>query len=126
MWTDTLISEEWLRSAVGLLVRVVECGAALVIFAAAALAFVRLGRLVLGRAASSGAGTGLTPVRLSFARLLALGLEFQLAADLLRTAVAPTFPQIGQLAAVAAIRTALNYFLGRELRDEAAHEARAK
>ncbi len=124
MWIDTLISEEWLRSAVGLLVRVVECGAALVIFAAAALAFARLGRVALGRGASSGAG--LTPVRLSFARLLALGLEFQLAADLLRTAVAPTFPQIGQLAAVAAIRTALNYFLSRELRDEAAHEARMK
>lgn len=124
MWIDTLISEEWLRSAVGLLVRVVECGAALVIFAAAALAFARLARVVLGR--GGGAGAGLTPVRLSFARLVALGLEFQLAADLLRTAVAPTFPQIGQLAAVAAIRTALNYFLGRELRDEAAHEARAK
>jgi uncharacterized membrane protein len=30
------------------------------------------------------------------------------AVDILRTAVAPTFAEIGQLAAIAAIRTALN------------------
>ncbi|MEX0790058.1 MAG: DUF1622 domain-containing protein, partial [Actinomycetota bacterium] len=60
----------------------------------------------------------LVPVRLGLARMLALGLEFQLAADLLRTSVAPSFEAIGQLAAVAAIRTALNYFLDREIRME--------
>jgi len=59
-----------------------------------------------------------TPVRLDLGRFLALGLEFQLASDLLRTAVAPSFSEIGKLAAVAAIRTALNYFLGREIKEE--------
>ena len=44
-------------------------------------------------------------VRLGLGRYLALGLEFQLASDVLRTAVAPTLREIGELAAVAAIRT---------------------
>jgi uncharacterized membrane protein len=63
-------------------------------------------------------------VRLDLGRFLALGLEFQLASDLLRTAVSPTFQEIGKLAAVAAIRTALNYFLSHEIkteREEAIH-----
>lgn len=47
-----------------------------------------------------------------------MALEFQLAADILATAVAPSWNQIGKLAAVAAIRTALNYFLSREMAQE--------
>jgi uncharacterized membrane protein len=50
-------------------------------------------------------------VRLSLGRWLALGLEFALAADILRTAVAPTWRDIGQLAAIAVLRTGLNYSL---------------
>ena len=42
---------------------------------------------------------------------LLLGLEFELAADIVRSAIAPTWTDIGQLAAIAAIRTFLNYFL---------------
>jgi len=38
-----------------------------------------------------------------------------LAADILATAIAPTWDEIGKLAAIAALRTALNYFLEREL-----------
>ena len=58
-------------------------------------------------------------VRLSLGRWLALGLEFALAADILRTAVAPTWRDIGQLAAIAVLRTGLNYGLEREIaRDE--------
>lgn len=49
-----------------------------------------------------------------------LGLEFQLAADVLKTAVSPTWEQLGLLAAVATIRTALNYFLTREIAEERA------
>lgn len=70
-------------------------------------------------AVANDAGT-FTAVRLTFARYLALGLEFQLAADILSTAVAPSWDQIGKLAAIAVIRTGLNYFLMRELRDHAA------
>lgn len=58
------------------------------------------------------------PVRLAFARYLAMALEFQLAADILSTAVAPSWDQLGKLAAVAVIRTGLNFFLMREMREE--------
>ena len=58
-------------------------------------------------------------VRLKLGRWLALALEFELAADILRTAVAPTWNEIGQLAAIAVLRTALNFFLQQEI-DKAA------
>ena len=54
-------------------------------------------------------------VRLLLARYLALALEFQLASDVISTAIAPTWERIGKLAAIAVIRTGLNYFLMREL-----------
>ena len=57
-------------------------------------------------------------VRLSLGRWLALGLEFALAADILRTAVAPTWRDIGQLAAIAVLRTGLNYSLELEIARE--------
>ena len=57
-------------------------------------------------------------LRLLFARYLSLALEFQLASDIIGTAMSPTWMEIGELAAIATIRTALNYFLSREMRDE--------
>jgi uncharacterized membrane protein len=70
------------------------------------------------RARLSGQRVRFNAVRLMLARYLALGLEFQLAADVVDTAISPDWLHIGQLAAIAAIRTALNYFLGREMREE--------
>jgi uncharacterized membrane protein len=61
--------------------------------------------------------------RLTLARYLALALEFQLGADILSTAVAPSWDQIGKLGAIAVIRTLLNYFLMREMREERANIA---
>lgn len=57
-------------------------------------------------------------IRLSLARYLALALEFQLGADILSTAFDPTADQIGKLAAIAVIRTGLNYFLSKEMQEE--------
>ncbi len=64
-----------------------------------------------------------TALRLVLARYLALALEFQLGADILSTAVAPTWNEIGQLGAIAIIRTALNYFLSKEMKEEQATQA---
>jgi uncharacterized membrane protein len=50
-----------------------------------------------------------------FGTWLLLGLEFELAADIIRTAISPTWHQTGQLAAIAAIRTFLNYFLEKDI-----------
>lgn len=46
---------------------------------------------------------------------LLLGLEFELAADVVRTAISPTWNDIGQLAAIGVIRTFLNFFLEKDL-----------
>lgn len=54
-------------------------------------------------------------LRLDLGRSLALALEFLLGADILRTAVDPSWEEITRLAAIAAIRTVLNFFLEREL-----------
>lgn len=61
---------------------------------------------------------GYNEIRLTLARYLGLALEFQLGADILSTAIAPSWDQIGKLAAIAVIRTVLNFFLGREMHDE--------
>jgi len=54
---------------------------------------------------------------LILARWLVVGLEFMLAADIVRTAIAPTWDDIGMLAAIAVIRTFLNYFLERDMKE---------
>src|ERR1700752_208903 len=64
-------------------------------------------------------------IRLGLGRWLALGLEFALAADILRTAIAPSWREIGQLAAIAVLRTALNFFLEREISREGTHSTAA-
>jgi uncharacterized membrane protein len=64
--------------------------------------------------------------RLILSRFLALALEFQLAADLLGTTVAPSWDQLGRLGAIALIRTFLNYFLAREIDDEEKAQREAK
>jgi uncharacterized membrane protein len=46
---------------------------------------------------------------------LLLGLEFELAADIVRSAISPSWTEIGQLGAIALIRTFLNYFLERDV-----------
>jgi len=61
-------------------------------------------------------------VRLTLARYLALALEFQVGADILSTAVAPSWDAIGKLGAIAVIRTALNFFLGREMQEARENE----
>ena len=59
-----------------------------------------------------------TTTRLILARYLALALEFELGADILGTAVSPSWDQIGKLGAVAVIRTGLNFFLSMEMKGE--------
>jgi uncharacterized membrane protein len=57
-------------------------------------------------------------VRLALSRYLILALEFQLAADIVVTAIKPSWNDLGILATVAAIRTFLNFFLQREMKEE--------
>jgi len=97
---------EWLRL-------IIESLGAVVIAVGVAVAVVGLIRQV-----AAGRGRTFTPIRLDFARYLMLALELQLAADILSTSIAPTWERIGKLGAIAVIRTALNYFLAREIKQD--------
>lgn len=108
-----ILPEDRLREAVDLAVRLVEAAGASVIFIGAVVAVAQFIRHLPSRDARR-----FTQVRLTLGRYLALGLEFQLASDILTTAIAPTYEELGKLAAVAAIRTALNFFLAREIKEE--------
>ncbi len=100
-------------TAVGYLKLAVEAvGAAIVGFGALSTAAIYALSLVGIRKRSN------TEIRLFLGRYLALGLEFQLGADILGTAVAPTFAEVELLAAIVVIRTALNYFLSKEIERE--------
>jgi uncharacterized membrane protein len=63
-------------------------------------------------------------IRIHFGSALTVALELLLAADILKTAIAPTWDDIGKLAAIAVLRTALNYFLERELRNSDQEKAK--
>ena len=60
-----------------------------------------------------------------FGTWLLLGLQFALAADIVRSAISPGWQEIGQLAAIAAIRTFLNYFLERDITELSREEQAA-
>lgn len=89
----------------------VEVAAAVIVGFASGEAIVNAGWGLIKRQASTDSTEG---IRLRLARWLALAIEFELAADIIRTMIAPTWNDIGQLAAIIVIRTALNFFLGRE------------
>lgn len=54
---------------------------------------------------------------LDYARWLVAGLTLQLGADILESSIAPTWQAIAQLGTIAVIRTFLNYFLERDIRE---------
>jgi uncharacterized membrane protein len=106
-------AEELLVEVVGYLRLAVEAiGAAIVGFGALATTLRYVLSLIGVRQYTN------NEIRLYLGRYLALGLEFQLGADILSTAVAPSLDDVILLGAIAAIRTALNYFLSQELERE--------
>lgn len=108
-----ILPESTLRDGVDIMVRLVEAAGAIVIVIGAFVAMVKFIAALLRRDAVE-----FSAVRLTLGRFLALGLEFQLASDVLRTAISQSFQEIGKLAAIATIRTALNYFLAKEIAGE--------
>jgi uncharacterized membrane protein len=75
-------------------------------------AFLKLLRIAMTSRASHGERKA---VWRRFGTWLLLGLEFALAADIIASVVSPTWQDIGELGAIAVIRTFLNYFLERDL-----------
>lgn len=105
--------EELLVIVVGYMRLTVEAiGATVVSFGAVATAY-RYVLSLLGLREYSN-----SQIRLYLGRYLALGLEFQIGADILSTAVSPTLDEVLLLGAIVVIRTVLNYFLSKELERE--------
>lgn len=70
---------------------------------------------IIARSLVRGEEHGLRHAWLRFANWVLISLEFALGADLIDTAIAPTWDDVGMLGVIAAIRTVLGYFLGRDL-----------
>jgi uncharacterized membrane protein len=107
-------AEAWLKLLVGYVAAGAEIIAAFVVGTAAVQGFYSYTRALARRGGE--ASTATENIRLKLGRALALGLEFTIASDILRTAVAPTPGDIMNLAAIVLLRTLLNYFLEQEIR----------
>lgn len=59
--------------------------------------------------------TRINTIRLDLGRILVLGLEFIIAADLIGTTTTPDYYALGMLAIIVIIRTFLSFSLNREL-----------
>jgi uncharacterized membrane protein len=104
--------EEWLIWLTKLAALIIDGMALAIISFGAIEAFVRVVGIMLRPSAPN---FDRRSIWLQLARWLVAGLTFQLAADIVETAIAPTWDEIGRLAAIAVIRTFLNFFLDRDV-----------
>jgi uncharacterized membrane protein len=77
--------------------------------------FEALYRIVLHGLIKNASNWGRRAIWVRYASWILLSLEFALGADIIRTAIAPTWDDIGKLGAIAVIRTFLNYFVAKDL-----------
>jgi uncharacterized membrane protein len=110
---ETTPLETWLKVIVGYLAAGTEIAAAIVIGGAVIRGISTYLQLLFSRSKQHFDAT--EAIRLQLGRVLALGLEFTVASDILRTAVAPTRQDILNLGVIVLLRTLLNYFLEREI-----------
>lgn len=119
--------EGWLVSITKVAIVIVDGMAAVFLFIGTIQVFINGLRLMLTPSVDNHQKRG---VWLQFSQWLVAGLSIQLAADIMETAIAPGWQEIGQLGAIAAIRTFLNYFLESDMsemreRDKKARERKA-
>lgn len=104
--------EQSFRLVASLAALAVEAAAVLAITAGAAEAILNVVRRARWGSEHSLAAR---VIWIRFASWILLALEFTLGADIIRSAIAPSWDEIGKLGAIAAIRTALNFFLDRDI-----------
>ena len=107
-----ILIEQNFKEIAGYVALAIEAAAVFVVAFGALQALGGVVSLIVKRAADEMQGR---EVWLRFATWILLALEFALAADIVRTAVAPTWDDITKLAVIAAIRTMLNYFLAKDI-----------
>ena len=115
---------EWLLAAAHIAVGMIDAIAVLMILFGTANAFFSMIRVMR----THPAGHERRLVWITYARWLVAALTFQLAADIIESTLVESWDAVGRLAAIAAIRTFLNYFLERDMaevreRDAARGEA---
>jgi uncharacterized membrane protein len=102
---------EWLTFVTEYAVLIIDALALVIIAVATIEAFIN-GLRLMSPALS---GHQWRDVWLRYSRWLVAGLTFQLAADIIETSITTSWDAVGRIAAVAVIRTFLNYFLERDL-----------
>jgi uncharacterized membrane protein len=106
--------EEILHTLAGYAALVSEAAAVFVVTFGSLEALAKLLRVIVTPAVTHGERKAIWR---RFGVWLLLGLEFELAADIIQSVVSPTWQDIGELGAIAVIRTFLNYFLERDLEE---------
>jgi len=104
--------EEWLRLVTKDIVVIIDAMALIIVAIGTAEAFLT-GLWVAFPALAS--HNRFREILVRYGRWLVAGLTFQLAADIIGTSIAPSWQEVGQLGAIAVIRTFLNFFLERDL-----------
>jgi uncharacterized membrane protein len=102
---------EWLTFVTEYAVLIIDALALVIIAVATIEAFINGLRLM----SPTLSGREWRDVWLRYSRWLVAGLTFQLAADIIETSITTSWDAVGRIAAVAVIRTFLNYFLERDL-----------
>jgi uncharacterized membrane protein len=106
--------KEWFVAATEAAVIVIDVIALVLVVFASLEAFVKVVPAVLSRLSDD--------VRrdlwLRYARWLVAALTFQLGADIIETSIRTDWQAIARMGAIAAVRTALNYFLDRDIREK--------
>jgi uncharacterized membrane protein len=103
---------EVVNVVIGFGVLFVEACGALVVLLGVIRTVVQYILVFLGQRSSN----SVTRLRMRLGQSMVMGLEFQVAADILKTALSPTWNEILLLAALIGLRTVLNYLLEHELR----------
>lgn len=103
--------KEWLQFASENAIVFIDWLALIIVVIGSLEAFVTGLRVML----SSTSGHERRDIWLRYARWLVAGLTFQLAADVIETSITSGWDAVGRIAAIAVIRTFLNYFLERDL-----------
>ncbi|WP_315386052.1 DUF1622 domain-containing protein [uncultured Stenotrophomonas sp.] len=110
---DPLPLDTWLVALTEPVVTIIALLALVVITVATIIAFVKM-MLMMAR---GGTNVQRRALWLEYGRWLVAGLTLQLAGDIVESAIYTTWDSIGQLAAIAVVRTFLNYFLERDIEE---------
>jgi uncharacterized membrane protein len=120
---DTAGLEEFVRSVTLLVAFIIDIGVVVVIALASSEA---IARALFVFTKSDRGLSEMSGIRIRLGRWLSMALEFEIGSDILRTAVAPSWNDIGQLAAIVVLRTAIEWTLQRDIRQEAEESGRAR